>query len=206
MSLVAVVGRGDRTVAMERPNLSDGWSPVSRRQALIGIGTLASGATTTAYLATDRARADVAIGDLSVSDETFEAESIDPKLVVDVQYRYDASGASVDSVRFRLLVGGGVLDETQLSTSQESLEESTRLEGRLASLDAYASGDFAPEVGGSVTESFEATVAFDVLDADETPIASAEVTDTVTVSVSHPQENEYEASVGGDGRGIDASQ
>lgn len=191
---------------MQRPTLSDDWSPVSRRQALIGIGTLASGATTTAYLASDRAQADVAIGDLSVGDAAFEAEAIDPKLVVDVAYRYDASGADVDSADFRLLVDGAELDTSNLSTSQESLEETTRLSGRLTALDAYAASDFQPDVGATASESFQATVAFAVLDSAGSEIVTAEVSDTVTVSVSHPQDNTYEASVGGDGRVLDASQ
>ena len=190
---------------MQRPPNATDWSPVSRRQALAGIGTLATGATTVAVLGSDDARAQVTVDGLSVADGTFEANAITPKLIVDVAYRYDVTGADIDHVAFGLRVDDAELDSSALSTSSESLDETTQLGGRLTTLEQYTASAFDPAIGETVTVSFTATVTFAAVDSAGDDIVTASASDDATLTVAHPQDSEYQASVGGTGRIVDAS-
>jgi hypothetical protein len=194
---------------MHRPNLlrETEWSPVSRRQAILGIGSLAAGSTTLAIVATDESyAADVSMQSLSVADASFTAETITPKLVVDIGFSYDVGTAPIDSIEFTLSVDGTEVDRANLSTSSSVYEGTEQLSGLLTDSDAWAAADFEPAVGETVEQTVTATVSFDVLDSGGSAIVSDTATDDAVVSVAHPQETTYTATVGGSGEIIDASQ
>jgi hypothetical protein len=177
------------------------WTPVSRRQALAGIGTLATGGVGVAALraGTSPVRAQVSIDEFSVADATFTAESVDPDVVVTIGYDYDVGMNVVSSLRFELVVGETVVASDDLRTDRATLSGETDLRGSVTDAEAWAAQDFAPEVASSVTQELDVTVRFDVLDDTGESIVGDTATDTATVVVSHPQESRYVATVGGSG-------
>ncbi|MFW5964382.1 MAG: hypothetical protein ACOCQM_05905 [Natronomonas sp.] len=171
---------------------------VNRRRVIAGMGTLAAGGVAVAAVP-DAARATVEVDDLSIPDASFEAEAVDPEVVVDVAYAYDASGAGVDALGFTLTVGETVVDEARLDTNTEELENTETLRGSVTDSDAWSASDFEPEVGDSVTRELSIGVTFDVLDSADESVVGDTATETADVTVEHPQENGYSASVDGEG-------
>jgi len=69
----------------------------------------------------------------------------------------------------------------------------------------YAAEDFGPAVASSVSQSLDVSISFEVLDDAGKVLVSDSASDTLAVSVSHPQETKYQIAVGGEGRVVDAS-
>jgi len=182
------------------------WSPVSRRQAILGIGTVAAGSTALATVTTDRAAAQVSVESLSIPDASFTAESITPELAVTIGFSYDVGDEAVGSLRFGLAVDGTEIDSEELNTTKATFEGETSLAGLLTDSDAWASGEFTVGIGESVSQEISATVTFEVRDGTGGVLIDDSANETVVVSVSHPQETTWNASVGGVGEITDANQ
>lgn len=185
---------------MDRRNYAE-WTPVSRRQALTGIGTLATGGVAVATLraGTGPVRAQVSIDDFEMADATFTAESVDPDVTVTLGYDYDVANSVVSALRFELVVGETVVASDDLRTDRTTLSGETELRGSVTDAEAWAAQDFSPDVAASVEREMDVTVRFDVLDDASESIVGDTAADTVSVVVSHPQESQYVATVGGSG-------
>jgi hypothetical protein len=180
-------------------------STLSRRQLIAGAGTLAAGGLGVVALG-GGARAQVSVDGLQIPDANLTAEAPTPAVRVDIGYEYDVGTAPVAALGFTLAVDGTVVAEDKLDTTRSTLSETTTLNGAIADSEAWRNDDFAPEVGGSLTREVVVTVGFDVLESGGSSIAGDSVTTTVPVSVSHPQETKYIASVGASGEIIDTSE
>jgi len=179
------------------------YSPVSRRQALAGVGTLAAGGVGLAATLPDGARASVTVAEFFVADAEFEAETVDPVVDATVEYDYDAANSPVDALAFALVIDGTVVASDDLQTSRSTLSGETDLSGRVVDSDAWSASDFEPAVGESVSQTLSVTVTFDVVESDGSSIVSDEAGDSGAVVVSHPQDSAYVATVGGDAVIID---
>jgi len=175
------------------------YSPVSRRQALVGIGTLAAGGVGLSAVAVETAGASVSVDSFAVSDAEFTAESVTPVLDVTLVFDYDVGNQPVSSLRFAVSVGDSQIAEKTLNTGMATYEGTETLSGVITDSDAWSASDFSPPVADSVSRQVSVSVLFAVRDSDGAAIASDTASDTATVSVSHPQETEYVASVGGSG-------
>lgn len=194
----------------DRPDRA-AWTPVSRRQALLGIGTLAAGGGAGVAVLSNAsdpaaARATVQVADFAVADAQFTAETVDPEVVATIEYEYDAGNAAVKELRFALDVDGTEVASDTLVTDATTHTGETDLSGRLLASDAWSAADFEPEVASSVSQDVTVTVRFDVLGSDGDSIVGDEATDAAVVTVSHPQESEYIATVGGTGEIVTASE
>jgi hypothetical protein len=190
---------------MERNDLSE-WTPVSRRQALAGIGTVAAGMGGVALIGTQPARARVSVESFAVDDAEFTAESVAPVVDVDISYDYDAGTSAVDELLFELTVGETVVASDSLVTDMTTHEGTLELRGDVTDSDAWSADDFAPAVASKVERDLSVTVRFAVLASDDSVIVEDSKTDTATVVVSHPQQSEYIASVGGSGSIVTPSE
>jgi len=186
----------------------DEWSPVSRRQALLGLGTLAVSGSGLAVVGTQQASgaANVSVDSFTVSDATFEAESVAPVVELSLAYDYDVGVSGVSGLVFELAVGDSVVASDELTTDRTALSNTTDLSGRVTDADAWGSADFAPAVGKSVSRDVSVTVRFVVLDSTGDVIVSDTATDSATVTVTHPQDSRLVAEVGGDGVIVDGSE
>jgi len=131
----------------------DEWSPVSRRQAVLGIGTVAAGSTTLAFVSTDDAAAQVSVDGLTIPDASFAAERIDPHLDVVIGFAYDVGSEPVSDVAFSLSVDGTQIASQSLATSDAVFEGDTTLAGPITDSDAWSAEAFAPEAASSVSPS-----------------------------------------------------
>jgi hypothetical protein len=168
-------------------------SEYSRRRVLTAVGVVAGGGATLA-VAPEDARADVAVEDFSVSDATFEAESVTP--IVDAQIAYAYRADAVSELSIDLTVGETVVDSESLRTSRAELDETTQLSGEILAADAYSQSDFEPDAGGETTVTVEVGVRFRVLDADGNELAADSARDDATVEVVSPV-GETHATIGG---------
>lgn len=203
-----VVALAAGAIAMQRDfgTTAAEYSPVSRRQAIIGVGTLATAGVGLSTVGTGGARAQVSVESFDVADATFTDDQADPKLAATVAYDYDVGVEPVADLRFELLVGDSVIASDELTTSTTALAGDTTLSGMVTDSDAWSVSDFAPEVASSVSRDLSVTVRFAVLDSSDAVIVEDTASDTATVTVSHPQESKLIASVGGSGEFSNANQ
>lgn len=202
-SIVAVVvGRG-REPMNEEHNYAE-WSPVSRRQALIGVGSLAAGATTYSVIGSDGARAEVTLGALDAQDGELTSDAADPVVDATILYRYDVGSAPIRSLCVGLTIAGDVVAERELSTTTSVLENDVELSGHVIDSDAFETSDFEPAVADSVNHEITVGVVFEAREGDDSVIVAAETSDTAELVVSHPQESEFVADVGGTATFADA--
>jgi hypothetical protein len=180
------------------PN-ADAWSPVTRRQAIAGLGTLATAGAGVALFPSGGARAAVTVDELSLSDRTFTAASVRPVVEVSASYDYDVGNEVVSGLRFTVAVDGTQVDTAALSTNRATFSGTETLRGVVTDSEAWSADDFAPDVASSVNHDVAVRVTFAVLDDSGEAITSAEASDTATVEVRHPQESRYVAEVGGSG-------
>lgn len=173
------------------------WSPVSRRQALIGVGSLAAGTATYSVVGSDGARAEVTLGNLEAQDGELTSEAADPVVEATILYSYDVGSAPIQSLWIGLTVGGDVVAKRELSTTTSVLENDVELSGRVTDSDAWDSDDFEPAVADSLTHEIEVGVLFEAREGDDSVIVAADATDTAELVVSHPQESEFFADIGG---------
>lgn len=183
----------------------DAWSPVSRRQAIVGAGSLATGSTALLVFGTADARAAVEIRDWTVADAEFEAEDIEPAVDATVDWSYDVGSEAVGSLRLAVLVGGDVVAEQILSTDVTTASQSTDLSGPVAESNQWSVDAFAPSVGDTVEHTLDVGVEFAVRDSADGVLADASDSDTATVSVAHPQQSTLTAQVGGSATVVDSS-
>jgi len=180
-------------------------STLNRRRVLAGAGTLAAGGLGVVALGGD-ARAQVDVEGLQIPDASFTSEQVTPAVAVDIGYNYDVGTAPVQALGFTLAVGGTVIAEDRLETTRSTLSETTTLQGRVTDSDAWGSDDFAPAVGEEINRDLSVSVTFDVLESDDTVIVGDTASTTATVTIAHPQETSYTATVGATGEIIDASE
>jgi hypothetical protein len=175
------------------------WTPVSRRQALAGIGTVAAGAGGYVALGSQPTRAAVTVESFDVADAEFTAEQVDPVVAVDLSYSYDAGVAPVTNLRFELLVAETVVASDTLVTDTTTHDGTLSLRGSVTDAEAWSASDFSPDVAEQISHEVSVTVRFAVREQDGTVIVEDSKADTGTVVVDHPQESTYVASVGGSG-------
>ncbi|AGC34575.1 hypothetical protein HSTV1_30 [Haloarcula sinaiiensis tailed virus 1] len=175
------------------------WTAVSRRQALLGIGTLAAGGGSLAVAMSEPGAAQVSVDSFSVSDSDMATEQADPVVDVSLGYSYDAGNNPVADLRFELLVGGDVVASDELTTDKTTFDGTTELSGRAVDASAWEQSDFAPDVASAVERDVTVAVRFAVLASDGSVIVEDSKSDTATVKISHPQEVRLVASVGGSG-------
>lgn len=187
-------------------NSSEASSIMSRRRVVAAVGTATITATSIGtYLSGRSEAASIQVDSLDVSSQSFEAESVSPVVDVDMQYSYDVGDKQVASVRVELLVGGQVVAYQNLQTQRSSLDADASLSAKLSKSDAWNSSDFTVDVGKSVEHSINVGVRLAVRDSTESVIVDAKASDTATLSITHPQKNEWTASVSATGTIRDAS-
>lgn len=169
---------------------------VTRRRAVAGALTTA-GIGVVAFAPTPT-RAQVSVDSFAVDDGTFTAESVTPVADVTLAYEYDVGSEAVSELRFALTIGGETVASESLTTQATALSGETTLAARLTESSAWADSDFVVGVGESVSHEVTVGVRFEVRDSGGV-LVSDEASDTATVTVSHPQENTWSASVGGSG-------
>jgi len=183
---------------MQRSNTDD-WSPVSRRQALLGIGTVATGGAGVSALLSESAAAQVSVDSFDVADATFTTDQADPRLGVTLAYDFDAGNDPVAELLFEVRVGGDVIVTDTLSTSVTTHAGTVDLAGSITDSGAWSPDDFAPAVAASVTREVSVGIHFAVLTSSGGVIVETSASDTATVTISHPQESRLVATVGGSG-------
>lgn len=172
---------------------------LSRRRALAGGAALLTVGGTLVWVGSDTARADVTIGELTIPDESFESEGIDPVVDVTAKYDFDVGQAAVSELRFTLTVDGDTVATADLVTDATVLTGETDLSGRITDSEAWAIEDFAPGVAETVERTLTVGLAFAVVGSDGAAIVEDSVSEDVSVTVAHPQQSQYVASVGGTG-------
>lgn len=170
----------------------------NRRRVVAGLATLAAGGAGLSALG-HPARASVSIDSWTVPDASFEAEAVAPVADATIAYAFDVgSDTAVRALAFELLVDGHAVASDELVTETTSLENTTTLSGALTDSGAWSTSDFDVAVGESVAHDVTVAVRFAVVGTDESEIVTARAEDTATVTVAHPQQTEYTASVGGE--------
>lgn len=171
---------------------------LSRRRLIGGAATLLTAGGTLVVVG-DPAAAQVTVDDFAVSDAELTSEAATPVVDVTAAFEYDAGTQPVRALRFALSVGGSVIASDELVTDSTMNDGTTTLSGRVTDADAWTTDDFAPEVASSVSRELTIGLKFEVLDGEDSVIVSDTATDAATVVVSHPQESQYVAEVGGRG-------
>jgi hypothetical protein len=172
------------------------WTPVSRRQALAGIGTVATGAIGTAVIA-QPAGATVSVDEFTVKSNSFDAEQVDPIVTATIGYDYDVGTAPVADVRVSLSIDGTEVAQETMATNKTTYQSSVELSGRIADSGQWSVGHFEPSAGASVSREVSVTVRFAVRDSDGRVIKSATASDTAEVTVTHPESGQTYVTVGG---------
>jgi len=173
-------------------------SYLTRRRALAGGAALLTAGGTVVAVG-DTASAAVTVSELSIADREFVSERVDPVLDVTAAFNYDAGTQPVQDLRFVLSVGGEEIASDELTTDRTTFTGDTTLSGRVTDSSAWSVSDFEPAVASSVSRSVTVGVTFEVLDGEGNVIVSDSAEDSGTVTVSHPQETQYVAEVGGSG-------
>jgi len=148
----------------------------------------------------------VSVNSLDVASQTFEQETVTPVVNVQLGYEYDAGQQPVDALRFELSVADSVVASTDLRTSRVALSGDTTLAGRVSDADAWSAQDFTVDIGETVERTVSVGVRMAVLDGDNSVIVEDSVRDDAAITVTHPQENAWTATVGGTGTITDGEQ
>jgi len=173
-------------------------SHLNRRRVLAGAGVLLTGAGSLVAVS-EPASAAVSVGNFDVANREFTGEQIQPVVDVTAAYQYDVGSQPVNALEFTLSIDGSVVASDELITDRTTLANETILSGRVTDSDAWGSDDFAPAVASSVSRDIKITLSFSVVESDGREIAGDSATATATVTVNHPQETEWTATVGGEG-------
>lgn len=152
------------------------------------------------------ASAQVSVDSFSVSDASFESESIDPVVDVTAAYRYDAADRPVDHLWFGVAIDGDTVAEETLVTETSTLENTTQLSARVADSSAWSLTDFAPEAGADIQRDVTVSLSFAVRERDDSTIAQDSAEDTATIAVTNPNSGSPTAALGGEGVIRDSSQ
>lgn len=175
---------------------------VLRTSAVLAGSGLAIGSY--ALTATDRATAQVAIGNLDIPDAFFEDTDGQPAGVfvfVDGRYEFavDSEPAAYRLYLFLRDTGGGfhAIDTAETATVSREASGTFSLGGDILDTDAYGASDFqAPGPGQSKTIHVPLGVLIQVLDAEGTVLADGETTRAVKIGVT---EKGLSAEVGAEG-------
>jgi len=185
-------------MAHDRQRFDSAVSHLSRRQALAAGAALVTAGGSLVVVG-EPASAQVSVEGLSVPDESFTRESVEPVVDVAVSYNYDAGTRPVERLRFGLTVGGTEVATEDLVTDRTTLSGETHLSGRVTDAEAWTATDFAPAVAEEVQHTLALGLSFAVVDTDGNTVVSDSASTEATVTVAHPQDSEYIAEVGGSG-------
>ena len=169
---------------------------LSRRQALAGGATLLTAGGTLVWVG-EPASAAVDIEGFTAENQSWQREQVSPVVNATIRWQYDAGNSVVTALRLRLSVGDTVVAEERLSTDRTVLDGQTDLSGRVTDSDSWATSDFDPDVASSVSREVAVTVEMAVLGQDDSVIVADSATDTAALTVEHPQQSQYTATVGG---------
>lgn len=200
----ANVAAWDAHMERTRQRIDSAAQHVTRRRAIAGGATLLTAGGTLVWVG-DSASAAVTIDGWTVPDASFEAETVDPVVNADVKYRYDVGDASIRALALELLVGDHTVASDELVTDRTSLESTVTLSGPLTDSDAWSASDFDVAVGESVSRDVTVAVRFAVLDTNDSELVTDRAEDTSTVTITHPQDSTYSATVGGSASITDGS-
>jgi hypothetical protein len=179
----------------ETDSSDDDWSielsNLSRRRVIATTAGASLGLAGLAVGATGDASADVSVDDVSVSDASFDAESVDPVIEATIPFAYSVE--TISEVLIELQVGDSVVADEILNTTTTEADAETTLSGRVVDSDSWSASDFVVSEGQSISREISVSVRLAVLDGGEL-LVKATGSDTATVEVSHPQQGT--ASVG----------
>jgi hypothetical protein len=164
--------------SIELSNLSRRRVVATTAGATLGMAGLAVGAT-------GDASADVSVDDVTVSDASFDAETVDPVVEATIPFEYEVE--SISDVVIELQVGETTVADEILNTTTTDASAETTLSGRVVDSDSWSASDFAVEKGESVSRDITVGVRLAVLDGDEL-LVEATGSDSATVTVEHPQQ------------------
>lgn len=170
---------------------------LTRRQSLLLGGSLLAGGTTVAAASFSREASALSVDSFSVQNAAFERETITPKLIVDSAYSFQLNDAP-DEARIQLLVGGEIIDQKMLMSPSNQVDDTIRLSGIVTDTSAWASADFTVEPGQEVSKQLDVAILLEVV-RDNSVVVSDKKTETVTVTVAHPDKLTLSASIGGSG-------
>lgn len=131
---------------------SDTESIVSRRRVLAGVGTVAAGGLGVAAWGTDRASAQVTMGELDVSgaDETVDGPPNRIDVAVSGEWSVDASSApEMTEVILQIHVNGEDAADLDTHTAFDATAGSYSVETDLYSHPAVMQGDLTPDAAGA---------------------------------------------------------
>jgi len=179
----------------ETDSSDDDWSielsNLSRRRVIATTAGASLGLAGLAVGATGDASADVSVDDVTVSDASFDAESVDPVIEATIPFEYSVE--TISEVLIELQVGDSVVADEILNTTTTEADAETTLSGRVVDSDSWSASDFTVSEGQSISREVSVGVRLAVLDGDEL-LVEATGSDTATVAVEHPQQGT--ASVG----------
>jgi len=156
---------------------------INRRRVVAGAGALAIGTVGLVGLGSEPVAAEVSVESLNVKDADFEGQQVDPVLDVQIAYEFDVVGAS--NVYLALKVGDTTISDMDVTTRSDQLEQTTDLSGRVVTSDQWATSDFAPPAGESVSRSLDVTLKL-VVSTDDGEEVTATAEDTATIDVTNP--------------------
>ena len=170
---------------------------ISRRQSLLLGGSILLGSGSLYALTHIPTASALSVDSFDVTNNSFESETISPKVVVDLAYSFQTSEVP-EEVRLKLQVGNETVEQTYLNPDQNQVDDTIRLSGLVTDSSAWASSDFTVEPGETVTRELNVTILLDVVVNGEV-VTSDTKTDTATIELSHPDQITVTSSIGGTG-------
>lgn len=175
-------------------------SEMSRRHVLAGATALVTtGGALVVVGEPAKASASVSVDSLTVSDATFERESVRPILDVTAAFEFDVGDEPVNALEFGLLVDGTEIASDELVTDAVAADGDTTLSGSVLESEQWSESNFTVGYGENVTNDLQITLEFRVVASDGAILAEDSAGDTASVNLSHPRESALIASVGGSG-------
>lgn len=170
---------------------------ISRRQSLLLGGSILAGSGSLFALTHIPTASALSVDSFDVTNNSFESETISPKVVVDLAYSFQTSEVP-EEVRLKLQVDNETVEQTYLNPDQSQVNDTIRLTGLVTDSSAWASSDFTVEPGETVTRQLNVTILLDVVVNGEV-VTSDTKTDTTTIELSHPDQITVTSSIGGSG-------
>jgi len=170
---------------------------ISRRQSLLLGGSILAGGGSLFALTHIPTASALSVDSFDVTNNSFESETISPKVVVDLAYSFQTSEVP-EEVRLKLQVGNETVEQTYLNPDQSQVNDTIRLTGLVTDSSAWASSDFTVEPGETVTRQLNVAILLDVVVNGEV-VTSDTKTDTTTIELSHPDQITVTSSIGGSG-------
>ena len=174
---------------------------ITRRRAVAMLAGASATGLGALALGSEEAAAEIELDGLTIPDETYAAEDLEPTPVVDIdtriQYRVDS--ISEWNISVELGPPGDVefLELVSEDTNATEAEQTRTLSVPVTDADAFESADFAPDAETSVEHDVEVVLTFSVMDGSETLVQTS-VSDMATVTVQN-ETIDIEGSIGGEG-------